>query len=144
VSPSKEERLAFVPSSRSSLIPDQFVIRHEVAKGRLALGVRNHFNRVVDAWAPDDPIVTDAGSQECRDREVEHPPDRTLGLGEDPCRPRPPIVLDHPSAHNSIGENQYEPFEQVAEPDAEPDRLAGQMEPAEYEPAAFQIDRLGT
>ena len=41
---------------------DQFVIGQDIAKRRLALGVSNHFKRLVDTWdrgAPD-PIVTDA------------------------------------------------------------------------------------
>ena len=41
---------------------DQFVIGQDIAKRRLALGVSNHFKRLVDCWdrgAPD-PIVSDA------------------------------------------------------------------------------------
>ena len=41
---------------------DQYVIGQAVAKRRLALGVSNHFKRLVDAWDRDapDPIVADA------------------------------------------------------------------------------------
>ena len=40
---------------------DQYVIGQDIAKRRLALGVSNHFKRLVDCWdrgAPD-PIVAD-------------------------------------------------------------------------------------
>ena len=38
------------------------MIGQDIAKRRLALGVSNHFKRLVDAWDKDalDPIVTDA------------------------------------------------------------------------------------
>jgi ATP-dependent protease Clp ATPase subunit len=60
VPPSKAERLAIVPSPKSVVVHlAQFVIRQEVAKRRIALGVSNHFKRVVDTWVADDPLVTD-------------------------------------------------------------------------------------
>ncbi len=59
VPPSKEERLALVPSSKSVSYLGQFVIGQNIAKRRLALGVSNHFKRVIDTWVADDPIVTD-------------------------------------------------------------------------------------
>jgi ATP-dependent Clp protease ATP-binding subunit ClpX len=60
VPPSKEARLALVPSPKSVVAHlDQFVIGQEVAKRRIAVGVSNHFKRVVDAWVADDAIVTD-------------------------------------------------------------------------------------
>jgi ATP-dependent protease Clp ATPase subunit len=51
-------RLRSVPKTLVAHI-DQFVIGQEVAKRRIALGVSNHFKRVVDTWVADDPIVTD-------------------------------------------------------------------------------------
>ncbi len=60
--PSREERLASIPSPKTLVAHlDQFVIGQDIAKRRLALGVSNHFKRLVDAWdrvAPD-PIVAD-------------------------------------------------------------------------------------
>ncbi len=56
-------RLAIVPSPKTLVAHlDQFVIGQAVAKRRLALGVSNHYKRVVDAWDKDapDPIVADA------------------------------------------------------------------------------------
>jgi ATP-dependent protease Clp ATPase subunit len=38
---------------------NQHVIGQNIAKRRLALGVSNHFKRVVDTWFADDPIVSD-------------------------------------------------------------------------------------
>jgi ATP-dependent Clp protease ATP-binding subunit ClpX len=38
---------------------DQFVIGQEIAKRRIAVGVSNHFKRIIDTWVADDPIVTD-------------------------------------------------------------------------------------
>ena len=61
--PSKEALLASIPSPKSLVTHlDQFVIGQNIAKRRLALGVSNHFKRLVDAWDKDapDPIVTDA------------------------------------------------------------------------------------
>ena len=61
--PSKEVRLASIPLPKTLVAHlDQFVIGQSIAKRRLALGVSNHFKRLVDAWdrtAPD-PIVTNA------------------------------------------------------------------------------------
>jgi len=61
--PSKEALLASIPSPKTLVAHlDQHVIGQDIAKRRLALGVSNHFKRLVDAWdrtAPD-PIVTDA------------------------------------------------------------------------------------
>jgi ATP-dependent protease Clp ATPase subunit len=60
VPPSKEERIALVPSPKSVVAHlDQFVIGLEVAKRRVALGVSNHFKRVVDTWVANDLILTD-------------------------------------------------------------------------------------
>ena len=61
--PSKEARLASIPAPKTLVAHlDQYVIGQAVAKRRLALGVSNHFKRLVDAWDKDapDPIVTDA------------------------------------------------------------------------------------
>jgi ATP-dependent Clp protease ATP-binding subunit ClpX len=60
--PSKEARLASIPSPKSLVAHlDQYVIGQDVAKRRLALGVTNHFKRLVDTWDQDapDPIITD-------------------------------------------------------------------------------------
>jgi len=60
--PSKEALLAFVPSPKTLVAHlDQYVIGQAIAKRRLALGVSNHYKRLVDAWdrAAPDPIVTD-------------------------------------------------------------------------------------
>ena len=47
--PSKEARLAFVPFPKTLVAHlDQFVIGQDIAKRRLALGVSNHFKRLVD------------------------------------------------------------------------------------------------
>jgi len=60
--PSKEARLASIPSPKTLVAHlDQFVIGQDIAKRRLALGVSNHFKRLVDTWergAPD-PIIAD-------------------------------------------------------------------------------------
>jgi ATP-dependent Clp protease ATP-binding subunit ClpX len=61
--PSREARLASIPTPKSLIAHlDQHVIGQNIAKRRLALGVSNHFKRLVDAWDKDapDPIVTDA------------------------------------------------------------------------------------
>ncbi len=61
--PSKEARLASIPLPKTLVAHlDQHVIGQDIAKKRLALGVSNHFKRLVDAWDKDapDPIVTDA------------------------------------------------------------------------------------
>jgi len=48
--PSKEALLASIPAPRSIVARlDQHVIGQDVAKRRLALGVSNHFKRLVDA-----------------------------------------------------------------------------------------------
>src|SRR5271166_4748519 len=61
--PSKEDLLASIPVPKSLVAHlDQFVVGQDIAKRRLALGVSNHFKRLVDAWdrgAPD-PIIADA------------------------------------------------------------------------------------
>jgi ATP-dependent Clp protease ATP-binding subunit ClpX len=60
--PSKEVRLAFIPTPKSVVAHlDQFVIGQTQAKKRLALGVSNHFKRLVDTWDRNDPdpIITD-------------------------------------------------------------------------------------
>src|SRR5208282_447259 len=67
--PSREARLASIPAPKTLVAHlDQFVIGQHIAKRRLALGVSNHFKRLVDAWnsgAPD-PIVADADLQNVR------------------------------------------------------------------------------
>ena len=60
--PSREALLASIPAPKTLVAHlDQFVIGQAVAKRRLALGVRNHFKRIVDTWDRDapDPIVAD-------------------------------------------------------------------------------------
>jgi ATP-dependent protease Clp ATPase subunit len=61
--PSREARLASIPPPKTLVAHlDQHVIGQDIAKRRLALGVSNHFKRLVDAWdrgAPD-PIIADA------------------------------------------------------------------------------------
>ena len=60
--PSKEALLAFIPSPKTLVAHlDQFVIGQAVAKRRLALGVSNHFKRIVDTWdcGDPDPIIAD-------------------------------------------------------------------------------------
>ena len=60
--PSKEALLASIPSPKTLVAHlDQFLVGQEIAKRRLALGVSNHFKRLVDAWDKDapDPIVAD-------------------------------------------------------------------------------------
>src|SRR5271157_3937140 len=61
--PSKEALLASIPTPKSLVAHlDQYVVGQAIAKRRLALGVSNHFKRLVDAWDRDapDPIVADA------------------------------------------------------------------------------------
>jgi ATP-dependent Clp protease ATP-binding subunit ClpX len=61
--PSREARLASIPTPKTLVTHlDQFVIGQDIAKKRLALGVSNHFKRLVDCWDRDapDPIVADA------------------------------------------------------------------------------------
>jgi ATP-dependent Clp protease ATP-binding subunit ClpX len=61
--PTKEARLDSIPSPKSLVAHlDQHVIGQDVAKRRLALGVSNHFKRLVDNWDKNDPdpIITDA------------------------------------------------------------------------------------
>src|SRR5271157_641121 len=60
--PSKEALLASIPTPKSLVAHlDQYVVGQAVAKRRLALGVSNHFKRLVDTWDRDapDPIVAD-------------------------------------------------------------------------------------
>ena len=60
--PSKEALLASIPAPKTLVAHlDQYVIGQAVAKRRLALGVSNHFKRLVDYWDRDapDPIVAD-------------------------------------------------------------------------------------
>ena len=67
--PSKESLLASIPSPKTLVAHlDQFVIGQNVAKRRLALGVSNHFKRIVDTWDRDapDPIVADPDLQNVR------------------------------------------------------------------------------
>jgi ATP-dependent protease Clp ATPase subunit len=57
---SKEERIALLPAPKNIVGHlNQFVIGQDLAKRRIAVGVSNHFKRVVDTWLADDPIVTD-------------------------------------------------------------------------------------
>src|SRR5271157_3320289 len=76
--PSKEARLASIPTPKTLVAHlDQFVIGQAIAKRRLALGVSNHFKRIVDTWDRDapDPIVADPDLQ---NREEQHPADRSF------------------------------------------------------------------
>ena len=60
--PSKEALLASIPSPKTLVAHlDQFVIGQAIAKRRLALGVSNHFKRIVDTWdrGDPDPIIAD-------------------------------------------------------------------------------------
>jgi len=60
--PSKEALLASIPSPKTLVAHlDQHVIGQSIAKRRLALGVSNHFKRIVDTCDRDapDPIVAD-------------------------------------------------------------------------------------
>ncbi len=60
--PSKEARLASIPTPKTLVAHlDQFVIGQAIAKRRLALGVSNHYKRLVDTWDRDapDPIIAD-------------------------------------------------------------------------------------
>src|SRR5208337_266355 len=60
--PSREALLALIPAPKTLVTHlDQFVIGQSIAKRRLALGVSNHFKRIVDTWDRDapDPIVAD-------------------------------------------------------------------------------------
>ncbi len=55
--------MASIPAPKTLVTHlDQFVIGQDIAKRRLALGVSNHFKRLVDTWDRDapDPIVSDA------------------------------------------------------------------------------------
>jgi len=61
--PSKEFLLASIPSPKTLVAHlNQSVIGQDIAKRRIALGISNHYKRLVDIWdrgAPD-PIITDA------------------------------------------------------------------------------------
>src|SRR5208282_3794710 len=60
--PSKEALFASIPSPKTLATHlDEHVIGQDIAKRRLALGVSNHFKRLVDAWDRDapDPIIAD-------------------------------------------------------------------------------------
>ena len=60
--PSREARLASIPSPKTLVAHlDQYVIGQNIAKRRLALGVSNHYKRIVDTWDRDapDPIIAD-------------------------------------------------------------------------------------
>jgi len=67
--PSKENLLASIPSPKTLVAHlDEHVIGQDIAKRRLALGVSNHYKRLVDCWdrgAPD-PIIADADLQNVR------------------------------------------------------------------------------
>jgi ATP-dependent Clp protease ATP-binding subunit ClpX len=61
--------LASIPAPKTLVAHlDQFVIGQSIAKRRLALGVSNHYKRLVDAWDKDapDPIVADPDLQNVR------------------------------------------------------------------------------
>jgi len=63
----REQRLALVPTPKSLVAHlDQHVIGQGIAKQRIAVGVSNHFKRIVDSIEPDDPIVTDADLKNVR------------------------------------------------------------------------------
>jgi len=67
--PSKEALLASIPSPKSLVAHlDQYVIGQDITKRRLALGVSNHFKRIVDTWDRDvpDPIVADSDLRDVR------------------------------------------------------------------------------
>ncbi len=67
--PSREARLASIPSPKSLVAHlDQYVIGQEIAKRRLALGVTNHYKRLIDAWDRDapDPIIADRDLRDVR------------------------------------------------------------------------------
>jgi hypothetical protein len=97
VPPSKSERLALVPSPTSVVAHlDKSVIGQNVAKRRLALGVSNHFKRVVDTRVADDPIVTDPELACCPHREEQHPAVRSFWQREDPSRPQPGFRPERP------------------------------------------------
>jgi ATP-dependent Clp protease ATP-binding subunit ClpX len=67
--PSKEARLAFIPPPKAIVAhQDHFVIGQNVAKRKLALGVSNHFKRLVDDLDRNDPdpIITDPDLQNVR------------------------------------------------------------------------------
>jgi ATP-dependent Clp protease ATP-binding subunit ClpX len=67
--PSKEALLASIPAPKTLVAHlDQYVIGQAIAKRRLALGVSNHFKRLVDTWDRDapDPIVADPDLQNVR------------------------------------------------------------------------------
>jgi ATP-dependent protease Clp ATPase subunit len=60
--PSREARLALILLPKTLVARlDQHVVGQEVAKRRLALGVSNHFERLIHTWdrGDPDPIVTD-------------------------------------------------------------------------------------
>jgi hypothetical protein len=55
----RKQRVALIPLPKSIVAHlGQFVIKQEVAKSRIAMGVSNYFKPVVDSLEPDDPIVT--------------------------------------------------------------------------------------
>jgi ATP-dependent Clp protease ATP-binding subunit ClpX len=67
--PSKEALLASIPSPKTKVAHlDQYAIGQAVAKRRIALGVSNHYKRLVDTWERDapDPIVADPDLQNVR------------------------------------------------------------------------------
>jgi ATP-dependent Clp protease ATP-binding subunit ClpX len=109
VPPTKEDRRALVPSPKSVVAHlDQFVIRQEVSKRRLALSVSNHFKRAVDTWVADHPSVTDPDLRVVRieksnilligpsDSEKPHLV-RTLAS----CLNVPSVIRDEPTTHRS-------------------------------------------
>ena len=92
----KEERLAPVPSPKTLVAHlDQFVTGQEVAKRRIAVGVSNHFKRVVDTWDRDapDPIIADVRMEIRRAGESPWPSQVTESDGDtERCR-RPARVI---------------------------------------------------
>ncbi len=61
--PSKESLFVSIPSPKTLVAHlDQYVIGQAIPQRRLALGVSNHYKRLVDAWEhhDPDPIIADA------------------------------------------------------------------------------------
>src|SRR5208283_3692863 len=99
--PSKEARLASIPAPKTLVAHlDQYVIGQDIAKRRLALGVSNHFKRVVDTWDRDapDPIIADADLHNVN-RKVKHPADWSFRLGQDPPGQVPGFLSERPAGH---------------------------------------------
>ena len=89
---------ASIPSPKTLVAHlDQFVIGQDIAKRRLALGISNHYKRLVDTWdrtAPD-PIITDPDSHSTN-REVQYSADRSFRQGQDPPGQIPGFLSERP------------------------------------------------